>query len=62
MAVRLQNKSKYLAIITVNSGRTYHVAPGDSSPAVEDLELSGNKKISKLVNSGQLAVTPVGHK
>jgi hypothetical protein len=62
MAVRLQNKSKYLAIITVNSGKTYHVAPGKSSPPIEDLELSRNKKISKLVNSGQLAVTPMDHK
>jgi hypothetical protein len=61
MAVTLANRSKYLAIITLNNGMTYHLAPGENSPPIEDLQLNGNKKISKLVNSGQLSVAPVGH-
>ncbi len=57
MATKVANKSRYLAIVTLNSGKTYHLAPGESSPPFDELELNGNRKITKLVNSGDLSLT-----
>jgi hypothetical protein len=62
MAMKLTNRRKSFAIVRLNSGLTYHLAPGESSGPLDELELSGNKKISKLLNSGHLSLSSVEQK
>jgi hypothetical protein len=57
--ITLTNLSPYLAIVTLNSGITLHLAPSQVSEPIDDLEVNGNLKVEKLVNVGQLAVHQV---
>jgi hypothetical protein len=59
--VILKNCSRYLTIVTLNSGKTVHLAPNESSAPVDDLEVSGNVKVEKLVGLGQLSISAVEH-
>ena len=59
MALSLSNRASHLLILQLNSGKTLHLAPGESSRPVDDLEVSGNEKITKLLRSSLIAVTPV---
>ena len=51
----IQNRSDDLLVIQLNTGRSIHLAPGDSSE-VGDLEISGNEKINKLTRAKVIAV------
>jgi 23S rRNA pseudoU1915 N3-methylase RlmH len=59
--ITLKNRSPYLMIVTLNSGSTLHLASGQMSEAIDDLEVNGNAKVEKLVNSGQLSIHTVEH-
>ena len=61
MDVTLKNRSPYLMIVALNSGRTLHLAPEETSGPVDDQEVNGNAKVDKLVGVGQLAVAAVEH-
>jgi hypothetical protein len=54
--VILENRSPYLMLVTLNSGRTLHLAPDEASSAIDDGEVNGNAKVDKLASAGQLAV------
>lgn len=59
--IELKNRSPYLMIVTLNSGKTLHLAPNQISEAIDDLEVNGNPKVQKLTKSGQLSVHVVEH-
>jgi hypothetical protein len=59
--VILKNSSAYLTIVTLNSGKTVHLAPNEASAPVDDQEVSGNAKVKKLVGLGQLKMSVVEH-
>ena len=61
MEITLTNRSPYLLIVPLNSGTTLHLAPGQSSGTVDDLEVNGNLKVEKLVNNCQLSTQVVKH-
>jgi hypothetical protein len=60
--ITLTNRGRYLAIVTLNSGKTLHLAPGHVSGPIDDIEINGNRKIEKLVNAGELALNHVEKK
>jgi hypothetical protein len=62
MEITLTNRSRYLAIVTLNSGRTLHLAPSHVSDPIDDVEINGNAKVDKLVNAGELALNHVEKK
>jgi len=57
--ITLTNRSPYLLIVPLNSGTTVHLAPGQSSGTVDDLEVNGSLKVEKLVNNGHLSLQVV---
>jgi hypothetical protein len=57
--VVLKNSTRYLEIVTLNSGATIHLAPNEASGPVDDQEVNGNAKVDKLVSLGRLKVTTV---
>jgi hypothetical protein len=59
--ITLKNRSPYLMIVPLNSGRTLHLAPDQTSEPIDDLEVNGNAKVEKLSNSGQLSISVVEH-
>lgn len=59
MAFRITNRAKHLLIIPLNSGKTVYLAPDESSSSIEDLEITGNEKVEKLVNTNLIATTKV---
>jgi hypothetical protein len=61
MEVQLKNRSAYLTIVTLNSGKTIHLAPSEVSGAIDDLEVNGNRKVEKLVTTGKLSVQSTEH-
>jgi hypothetical protein len=60
--ITLTNRSPYLMIVTLNSGETLHLASGQSSGPMDDLEVNGNAKVEKLVNARQLSIQTAEHK
>jgi hypothetical protein len=60
--ITLTNRGRYLAIVTLNSGRTLHLAPSHVSDPIDDIEVNGNAKVEKLVNAGELALNHVEEK
>jgi len=56
MQVALVNQTKSLLIVTLNGGTSLHMAPGQTSEAVDYREIAGNEKIEKLRKIGTLAI------
>ena len=54
--MRIVNRTKSLLVITLNSGVTLHLAPGQGSEPVDEMEVSGNEKVEKLRRSGVVSV------
>jgi hypothetical protein len=62
MEITLTNRSRYLAIVTLNSGRTLHLASSHVSDPIDDVEINGNAKVEKLVKAGEIALHHVEKK
>jgi hypothetical protein len=56
--VTIKNQARYLLICTLNSGKTIHLAPSETSQPFQQLEINGNDKIAKLVRTGLVAIAP----
>jgi hypothetical protein len=54
--VTIRNQARHLLICTLNSGRTIHLAPSETSPPLQHLEINGNEKIDKLVRTGLVSI------
>jgi hypothetical protein len=51
----LTNRAKHLLILRLNSGATIHLAPNESTPPLDQLEIAGNRKIDDLIAQHRLA-------
>jgi hypothetical protein len=56
MAVMLMNQAKYMLIVPLNDGQSIHLAPGGTSGALDEAQLSGNERLGKLIGNGLVAV------
>jgi hypothetical protein len=54
--VTIRNQARHLLICTLNSGKTIHLAPAETSQPLQQLEINGNDKIAKLVRTGLVAI------
>jgi hypothetical protein len=54
--MRIVNRTKALLILTLNSGVTLHLAPGQRSAPVDAREIADSDKIDKLLKNGTIAV------
>jgi hypothetical protein len=54
--VTIRNQARHLLICTLNSGRTIHLAPSETSQPLQHLEINGNEKIDKLVRTGLVSI------
>jgi len=59
MALHIVNRAKHLLIIPLNSGKTVHLAPGESSHPVQEREINANEKVAKLLKENLIATTRV---
>lgn len=60
MASTIQNRARHLLVLPLNGGGTLHLAPGETSSPVEDVELDNNEKVGRLLNDGLIAVAAAG--
>ncbi len=58
MNVTLTNRTNQLMIVTLNTGRSVHLAPGITSGPLAYAEINGNRKIENLVHRGHLDMKP----
>jgi len=60
MSVTIKNKTRQLLTLTLNSGETVHLAPGEVSQHLNEIETANNAKIQRLSNEGMVetAVVP----
>jgi hypothetical protein len=54
--VRITNRSRGLLTIELNSGTSLHLAPGETSGALEELEVDGNRWVQKLLDGDEVKV------
>ena len=59
MALHIANQAKHLLIIPLNSGKAVHLAPGESSHPIEELEINANEKVAKLLKANLVAILKV---
>ena len=59
MAFRIKNISHQVLLVSLNSGKTVYLAPGESSRPIEELEISGNEKVAELLKANLVATTKV---
>jgi hypothetical protein len=55
MPVILTNKSRRLITVELNSGDWLHLAPGEASKSVDELEVRQNSRVEKLVRGNLIA-------
>jgi hypothetical protein len=60
MAYTITNLTRHLLVLPLNSGETLHLAPGETSGAVEDYELVNNAKVDKLMSQGLISSSAQG--
>jgi hypothetical protein len=58
--VTIRNQTRHLLICTLNSGRTIHLAPAETSQPLQHLEINGNEKLDKLVRTGLVLIATQG--
>lgn len=51
----LTNRAKHLLIVRLNSGSHIHLAPDESTPPIDPVEIVGNRKIDELIAQDRLA-------
>ena len=59
MSVKIENKTKRLVILRLNSGQTPFIDPGTFSGEIGDEEITNNTMVKKLVDRGVIAVHPI---
>ena len=56
MHVAIKNQARHLLICTLNSDKTIHLAPAQTTEPVDHLEINGNQKINKPMQAGLVAI------
>ena len=62
MSLMIKNKTRQLLTLTLNSGETVHLAPGEVSHPLSEIETSNNPKIQRLSNEGMVETATVSDK
>jgi len=57
----IENRTKQLLIVAMNSGASTYLAPGEATVVAAD-DISNNAKIEKLVGNGSLSIGEVVEK
>jgi hypothetical protein len=61
MSITITNLGRYLALCTLNSGRTLHLAPAEISEPIDPIEINGNAKIEKLKRAGIISIAEIAY-
>jgi len=56
MHARIINRTPQLLIVPLNSGKTVHLAPSETSKALAYVEINGNVKIEKLLANRSISL------
>jgi len=59
MFKKIENLTKRLVILPLNSGRTLYIGPKSTSPEVMNVEVKDNSMIKRLCERGEIALHPV---
>ena len=54
MSLIIKNKTKQLLTVTLNSGDTLHLAPGEKSKPLSQIETDNNVRIQRLSKEGMI--------
>ncbi len=57
--IRIRSLAKQLQLVPLSSRETLHLAPGEVSAPINELEISRNDKVTKLVNRGLIKILSV---
>ena len=57
MAISITNRTKQLLIIELNNGEAVHLAPDRPSDPIDEAQVNGNEKFSKLVRTNLITST-----
>jgi len=55
----IKNRTRHLLTLTLNSGDTLHLAPGESSRPLSEIETKNNTKTERLLREGWIETTAV---
>ncbi len=59
MPVALTNKSRTLVTVELKSGEWIHLAPGETSRPIDDVEVRQNDRVEKLIAQKAIVVSGV---
>jgi hypothetical protein len=62
MSLKIKNKTRQLMTVTLNSGETLHLAPGEVSQPLSEIETANNAKIQRLSNEGMIETAVISDK
>jgi hypothetical protein len=62
MSLMIKNKTRQLMTVTLNSGETLHLAPGEVSQPLGEIETANNAKIQRLSNEGMIETAIISDK
>jgi len=62
MSLTIKNKTRQLLTVTLNSGETLHLAPGEASHLLSEIETANNAKIQRLSNEGMIETAIISDK
>ncbi|MGE5205795.1 MAG: hypothetical protein ACM3PW_09270 [Chlamydiota bacterium] len=60
--ITITNQTKQLLLVPLSSRATLHLAPGETSSPLGDLEVNQNYKVEKLAKLGQIRITRAASK
>lgn len=56
MALTLTNRAQHMLIVELNNGESVYLMPGQTSNPIDEGQINGNEKISKLTRVSALSV------
>jgi hypothetical protein len=59
VSITITNLGRHLALCTLNSGRTLHLAPAEVSEPIDPMEINGNAKIERLRRAGLFSIADI---
>lgn len=62
MALTFTNLATHMLILQLNNGSTVYLAPGETSDAINNEQVNGNDKISKLLRNSVVATSEAEEK
>lgn len=56
MALTLTNRAKHMIIVGLNNGEAVYLTPGQTSNPIDESQITGNEKVSKLTRLSALSI------